>query len=102
LAQSGGGRRASLLQQGSIASPSCQNKVIAAGGWRDGVVSQIFGDLLRHLCGAGLFEVHIVQRFITFTGVIELAGVGALCNGAGTLADQSSFEKVLKLVQVNA
>jgi hypothetical protein len=102
LAQSGGGRRASQLQQGSIASPSCQNKVIAAGGWRDGAVSRIFGGLLGHLCGAGLFEVHTIQRFVAFTSVIELAGVGALCNGAGVLAelglieaDQSSFVKVL-------
>jgi hypothetical protein len=108
MAQSGGDRRASRLQWGSITSPSRQNKVIAAGGRRDGAVSQVFGVLLRHLCRAGLFKVHIVQRFITFPRVIELTGIGALCNGAGTLAElglveanQSSLAKVLQLVQVN-
>jgi hypothetical protein len=102
LAQSGGDRRASRLQRGSIASPSRQNKVITAGGRRDRAVSQILRGLLRHLSGAALFEVDTIQRFVTFLGVKELAGDGALCNGAGTLAklglveaDQTPLAKVL-------
>jgi hypothetical protein len=108
LAQSGGCWRTSWLQRGSITSPSRQNKVIAAGGRRDGAVSRIFGGLLRHLYRAGLFKVHIVQGFVTFPGVIELAGIGALRNGVSTPAElglveanQSSLAKVLQLVQVN-
>jgi hypothetical protein len=63
---------------------------------------------LRHLCRTGLFEVHIVQGFITFPGIIELTGIGAQCNGAGSLAklclveaNQATLAKVLQLVQVN-
>jgi hypothetical protein len=62
------------------------NKVITARGRGDGTARQILEGLLRHLCGAGLFEVHTVQRFVTLPDVKEFAGVGALCNGAGAQA----------------
>jgi hypothetical protein len=60
LTQSGGDWRASRLQQRSATSSSCQDEVIAAGGWRNGVVGRILGGLSRFFHGAGLFEVHAI------------------------------------------
>jgi hypothetical protein len=86
LTQSGGAWRAGRLQRGSVASPSCQNEVIAAGGQRDGVVSGILGDFLRRLYRAGLLKICIVQGLVTLPSVEEHAGVGTFCNSAGALA----------------
>jgi hypothetical protein len=109
LTQSGGAWRASRLQLSSVASSSCQDEVVAAGGRRNGVVSKILGGLLRFFHGAGLFEVHAVQGLIAIPSVEKHVGLGTLCDGASALVElgfveicSSALVKVLQLVQVNA
>jgi hypothetical protein len=102
LTQSGGHRRASRIQRSSVASSSCQDKVVAAGGQRNGVVSEILGGFLRYLRRAGLFEIHTVQGLIAIPSVEEHVSIGTLCDGASTLVElgfieacQSALAKVL-------
>jgi hypothetical protein len=102
LTQSGGHRRAGRLQQSSVASSSCQDEVITAAGRRNGVVSEILGGFLRHICRARLLEIYIVQRLVTLPSVEEHVGISTLCDGASTLAKlglveacQSTLAKVL-------
>jgi hypothetical protein len=56
--------------------------------WGDGAISRFFGSLLRRHRKSGLYEICIIQGLIiaTFSRVEELVGVGALHNGASTLA----------------
>jgi hypothetical protein len=109
LTQSGGHWRASRFQRSSIASSSCQDEVVAAGGRRDGVVSEILGGLLRLLGGAGLFKICAVQGLTAIPNIEEHVSIGTLCDGASALAElgfveacQSALANVLQLVQVNA
>jgi hypothetical protein len=89
LTQSGGHRRAGRIQRSSIASSSCQDEVVVAGGRRNGVVSEILGGFLRCFCRAGLLEICIVQRLVTLPSVKEHVGIGTLRDGASTLAKLS-------------
>jgi hypothetical protein len=83
--RSGSAWRANRLQWSSVASSRRQDEVIAAGGRRNGVVSEILGGLLRFLRGAGLFEVHAIQGFITIPSVEKHVGLGTLDNSASAL-----------------
>jgi hypothetical protein len=69
LIQPGGHRRAGRIQRSSVASSSRQDEVIAAGGWRNGVVNEILEGLLRFFCGAGLFEICAVQGLVAIPSV---------------------------------
>jgi hypothetical protein len=109
LTQSGSAWRASRLQRSSIASSRRQDKVIAAGGWRNGVVSKTLGGFLWLFRRARLFEVHAVQGLIAIPRVEKHVGLGALRNGASALAKLGSIKtcrptlaKVLQLIQTNA
>jgi hypothetical protein len=106
LIQSGGNRRISRLWNG-IASPSRQNEVITAGRWRDEVIDRPLESLLGRFCRTGLIELYTIQGFIV-PRIEELAGVGALRDGTGTLsklglvkANQAALAKMLQLVQVD-
>jgi hypothetical protein len=90
--RSRGGRKTSRLQS-SIADPSRQDEIVSAGGRRDGVVDRFLGSLSWRVCGTGLVEIHTIQRLFV-PRVKELAGVGALRNGAGTLAKLDSIDAV--------
>jgi hypothetical protein len=81
LTRSGGAWRANRLQWSSVASSRRQDEVITAGGRRNGVVSKILWGFLRFLRGAGLFEVHAIQGFITVTTRLLLKA-NILCNCA--------------------
>jgi hypothetical protein len=88
---------------------SRQDEVVAAGGRRNGVVSEILGGLLRSFRGAGLFKIHAVQGLVAIPSVEKHVGLGTLCDGASPLAElgfvktcQPALAKVLQLVQVNA
>jgi hypothetical protein len=94
LTQSGVAWRAGRLQRGSVASPSCQNKVITAGGRRDGVVSGILEGFLRHLCRARLLEIRLIQGLVTLLGIEEHAGVGTFCNSTCALAKLGLVESI--------
>jgi hypothetical protein len=65
---------------------SCQDEVVAAGGRRNGVVSEILRGLLGYLRGAGLFEIRVVQGLIAIPSIEEHVGIGTLRDGASTLA----------------
>jgi hypothetical protein len=102
LTQSGGHRRANRIQRSSIASSSCQDEVIAAGGWRNGVVSEILGGFLRYLHRVELFKIRIVQGLIAIPSIEEHVSIDTLCDGASTLAElvfveacRSALAKVL-------
>jgi hypothetical protein len=90
--RSGGARRASRLQRSSVASSRRQDKVIAAGGRRNGVVSEILGGSLRFFHGVGLLEVHAIQGFITIPSVEKHIGVGTLGDGTSVLAELDFVE----------
>jgi hypothetical protein len=92
LIQSGGAWRASRLQRSNIASARGQDEVIAAGGWWNGVTSEILGRFLRLFRRAGLLEVHAIQRFITIPSVEKRVGLGTRSNGKGVLAELGSVE----------
>jgi ubiquinone biosynthesis protein COQ9 len=84
-----GDRRFSRLQRGSVAGPSRQHEIVIAGRWGNGAISRFLGSLLRHHRKAGFCEICIIQGLITatFSHAEELIGVGALRNGASTLAN---------------
>jgi hypothetical protein len=109
LTQSGSTQRASRLQQSSIASSRRQDKVVAAGGWRNRVISKTLGGFLGLFRRARLLGVHTVQGLIAVPRVEKHVGLGAFRNGASALAKlgslktgQSTLTKVLQLIQVNA
>jgi hypothetical protein len=92
LTRSGGAWRASRLQRSSVASSRCQDEVIATGGQRNGVISEILGGLLRFLRRAGLLEVHAIQGFVTIPSVEKHVGLGALGDGTSALAELDFVE----------
>jgi hypothetical protein len=92
LTRSGGAWRASQLQRSSVASSRRQDKVIAAGRRRNGVVSKILGGFLRFFCGAGLLEVHAIQGFVTIPSIEKHIGLGTLGDGASALAELDFVE----------
>jgi hypothetical protein len=62
----------------------------------------MLGSLLERLRRTGLFELYTIQGLIIVPRVKELVGIGALRNGAGTLAklglveaSQAALAKVL-------
>jgi hypothetical protein len=92
LTWSGGAWRASRLQRSSVASSRCQDEVIATGGRRNGVISEILGGFLRFFRRAGLLEVHAIQGFITIPSVKKHVGLGTLGDGTGALAELDFVE----------
>jgi hypothetical protein len=92
LTWSGGAWRASRLQRSSVASSRCQDEVIATGGRRNGVISEILGGFLRFFRRAGLLEVHAIQGFVTIPSVEKHIGLGTLSDGTGTLAELDFVE----------
>jgi hypothetical protein len=92
LTRSGGAWRASRLQRSSVASSRCQDEVIATGGRRNGVISEIPVVFLRFFRGAGLLEVHPIQGFVTIPSVEEHVGFGTLGNGTSALAELDFVE----------
>jgi hypothetical protein len=56
------------------------------------VTSEILGGFLRFFRGAGLFEVHPIQRFVTIPSVKKRVGLGTLSNGTGALAELGFVE----------
>jgi hypothetical protein len=92
LTRSGGAWRASRLQRRSVASSRCQDKVIATGGWWNGVTSEILGGFLRLFRRAGLLEVHAIQRLVAIPSVEKRVGLGTLSNGTGALAELGLVE----------
>jgi hypothetical protein len=90
--RSRGAWRASRLQRSSIASSRCQDEVIATGGRRDGVISEIPGGFLRLFRGARLLEVHLIQGFVPIPRVEEHVGLGTLSDGTSALAELDFVE----------
>jgi hypothetical protein len=66
---------------------SYQDEVVAAGGRRNGIVSEILRGLLRLLGGAGLFEIRAVQGLVAIPSVEEHVSIGTICDGASALAE---------------
>jgi hypothetical protein len=86
LTRSRGAWRASRLQRSSVASSGHQDKIITAGGWRNGIASEILGGFRRFFYGAKLVKICITQGFIAMPTVEKHIGIGALCDGASALA----------------
>jgi hypothetical protein len=92
LTRSGGVWRASRLQRSSVAGSRRQDKVIATGGRRNGVVSKILGGFLRFFCGSGLLEVHAIQGFVAILSVEKHIGLGTLGDGTSVLVELDFIE----------
>jgi hypothetical protein len=92
LTRSGGAWRASRLQWSNVASPRCQDEIIATGGRWNGVVSEILGGFLRFFRRARLLEVHAIQGFFTIPSVEKHVGLGTRGDGTGALAELDSVE----------
>jgi hypothetical protein len=92
LTRSGGTWQASRLQRSDVTSPRCQDEVIATGGRRNGVVSEILGGFLRLFRRARLLEVHAIQGFVTIPSVKKHVGLGTLSNSTGALAELGFVE----------
>jgi hypothetical protein len=92
LIQSRGAWRASRLQRSNVASARGQDEIITAGGWRNGVASEILGGLLRLFRRAGFLEVHAAQRLVAIPSVEKPVGLSTRSNGAGASAELGSVK----------
>jgi hypothetical protein len=51
------------------------------------VTSEILEGFLRFFCGAGLFEVHAIQRSVAIPSIEKRVSLGTLSNGTGASAE---------------